>query len=86
MYDKDGFECLSHGKNLKGNEYCVRNYGPGAANDNTYFYKNADGSYYYSNPDGSTYFNNGRGFEKYTPPPANGSSQSPSSTSSSPRK
>ncbi|KAJ6036105.1 hypothetical protein N7540_000384 [Penicillium herquei] len=73
------FTYKNSGTNSQGNHYCTRDYGPSAANRNSYHYSNTNGSYYYSNPDGSTYYNNGKGDSVYTPPASksdSGSSES----------
>ncbi|KAJ3170507.1 hypothetical protein HDU87_008742 [Geranomyces variabilis] len=58
----------SSGENSQGNHYCSRDYGSGAANQNSYHYSNKDDSYYYSNPNGSTYHESSSGKATYTAP------------------
>jgi len=66
------YSTTSRGTNSQGNAYDSRDYGSGAANQNSYHYSNNDGSYYYNNSDNSKYYNDGKGNASYTPPSGNG--------------
>jgi len=62
------YEYTGSGTNSQGNQWDSRDYGPEAANDNSYHYSNQDGSYYYNNPDGSKYYDDGQGNSRYEAP------------------